>query len=74
MDFSFGWLSFDLCSKKGVKGQALAKFLADHPCDDVQDINEANVCWISLSEVVLWWASNWPRGRDKFSVRIALKV
>lgn len=74
MDFSFGWLSIDICSTKGVKGQALAKFLADHPCDDVQDINEAMFVELDYLEVVLWWASNWPRGRDKFSVRITLKV
>ena len=26
--------------QKAIKGQALADFLADHPCDEVTDINE----------------------------------
>ena len=27
--------------QKEIKGQALADFLANHPCDEVTDINEA---------------------------------
>ena len=35
MEFSFSRISFTICATKAVKGQILADFLADHPCDDM---------------------------------------